>query len=280
MHSILQSLQETGKYACLYTAAENTTSFIFARVLAVNERQTALYLLSPTGAYDGVLVLPTARISRAEWDDAYSRELLQRADTELPELPLCFGGEDYCLTVLRYAMEHGKIVSAELCGSGLDDAAGYVERVTDTLFVLRQQGMDGRPDGQCAVRLADVTQLCCDSEDERHRQTPALCSGTLAANEIRAVKLTRRAIEEMLWETFMEHGDRLLQLDPEDEAHIFFMSADDTLSELLFYACRIEDYLPRKDAKVTNYVNQIVEDTIDTIFETDGVKPSFQTLSF
>lgn len=49
---------------CLYT--DNPDKFMYGRVLASNEVDTAFYSISPEGGYDGVNMIPTDSISRIE----------------------------------------------------------------------------------------------------------------------------------------------------------------------------------------------------------------------
>ena len=281
MLNILQNLYEQGEFACIYLNEDAPGAFAFGRVLAVDEAQTVLYMVSPSGRYDGLLAVPTDRIYRVEWGNAYAQDLMQPAVcTNLPQPPLQFGPDDYFETVLRYARKAGKVVSIELLDSGVDDAAGSVLFVTEEICVLRLLTSDGVPDGQCAIRLSDITRICCDSADERRLQAPSERGDVLAKDEIRAIKLSRKAIEEMLWETFMECGDRLLGLDNHDDGHVFHMSVDDDLSTLVFYACNLKDQLPYKDANVSNYVNQMVETSTDSIYEANDSAPRYRKLSF
>lgn len=58
----------------------------------------------------------------------------------------------------------------------------------------------------------------------------------LEKDEIRVMKLSREAIAEMLWESFMEvYHDRLDV--PNDDHHVCHMTLNEDMSELTFYSC-------------------------------------------
>lgn len=58
----------------------------------------------------------------------------------------------------------------------------------------------------------------------------------LEKDEIRVIKLSREAIAEMLWESFMEvYHDRLDV--PNDDHHVCHMTLNEDMSELTFYSC-------------------------------------------
>ena len=58
----------------------------------------------------------------------------------------------------------------------------------------------------------------------------------LEKDEIRVIKLSREAITEMLWESFMEMYHDRLDI-PNDDYHVCHMTLNEDMSELTFYSC-------------------------------------------
>lgn len=58
----------------------------------------------------------------------------------------------------------------------------------------------------------------------------------LEKDEIRVMKLSREAITEMLWESFMEMYHDRLDI-PNDDYHVCHMTLNEDMSELTFYSC-------------------------------------------
>lgn len=58
----------------------------------------------------------------------------------------------------------------------------------------------------------------------------------LEKDEIRVMKLSREAIAEMLWESFMEMYHDRLDI-PNDDYHVCHMTLNEDMSELTFYSC-------------------------------------------
>jgi len=89
----------------------------------------------------------------------------------------------------------------------------------------------------------------------------------LEKDEIRVMKLSREAIAEMLWESFMEmYHDRLDV--PNDDHHVCHMTLNEDMSELTFYSC------------YSSSTQKPDFDAIDAFLKTEAVgAASIQTLS-
>ena len=94
-------------------------------------------------------------------------------------------------------------------------------------------------------------------------------------NEIRAFRISDKALNELIWELLNKYGDTLLDL-PEDSESIFHMNWDKAKDELIFYA--LEFGTPRQVDfdSIDEMVKDKVECNSHSLF-TPGVAP-YKTL--
>ena len=167
MLQLLNQLSGQKQYACFYTNKEKTSSFIFGRVLGVNDKHIAVYMLSPDGEYDGLLIKRTSSIYRVDWDDQYTQEMTEKIKPDqLPSRELELRDDAFMKSLLSFAKSSNEIVSIELLDSGYDDIVGFVEEVRDETCVVQQVNRDGKPDGYSLLYMDDISQIECESQDE------------------------------------------------------------------------------------------------------------------
>ena len=156
-----------GEWVCIYTDIINTSKFIFGRVLAKDEINLAIQMLSPSGADDGILVKRIDSIFRIEADSKYVNKMLLlknglgNVDYSI-EL-----SEDIIASVLKYCIENNQIVSLEIEASGFDNITGKPIELNDFVCTIRQYNEYGEYDGFSHVEVARITQLCFNSLDEK-----------------------------------------------------------------------------------------------------------------
>lgn len=100
----------------------------------------------------------------------------------------------------------------------------------------------------------------------------------LEENEIRVIKLSRAAIEEILWETFMEIGHDRLELETDSDDIIFSMATDETMSELVFYACDFSGEKVPDFSRIDKFIKQNVQITTDSVFTEPGTGKYYRTI--
>ncbi len=100
----------------------------------------------------------------------------------------------------------------------------------------------------------------------------------LEENEVRVIKLSRAAIEEILWETFMEIGDDRLELEADSDDIIFRMTTDETMSELVFYACDFSGEKTPDFSRIDKFIKQNVQITTDSVFTEPDTGKYYQTI--
>ena len=101
---------------------------------------------------------------------------------------------------------------------------------------------------------------------------------TLEFNEIRAVKINRTAINELLNETILDYlGQAYFDVHEIEENIVFHIIRDETLNEISFYICKIsEDNMPDFD-KIDAYVYENVE-AVDSVFLNDINEPVYTVI--
>ena len=100
----------------------------------------------------------------------------------------------------------------------------------------------------------------------------------LEENEVRVIKLSRAAIEEILWETFMEIGHDRLELETDSDDIIFSMATDETMSELVFYACDFSGEKAPDFSRIDKFIKQNVQITTDSVFTEPGTRKYYRTI--
>lgn len=167
MIKIMKEACENGKYVSLYTNQNDSSRFTFGKIVYVGKEYIAIGMISPMGNYDGFLAIQAERVLRIDMDDQYSLSMQKLClHNEMPYVDLS-AGENVIESLLIYAMEQKKVVQLELCDSGHDDAAGFVEMIDDSLCKIKQISTYGEEDGYSFVPLHNITKVYCDSEDEQ-----------------------------------------------------------------------------------------------------------------
>lgn len=101
----------------------------------------------------------------------------------------------------------------------------------------------------------------------------------LGKNEVRVIKIPREAIEEILWEDLMENGDEWFDLKRNSDDIIFRMNFNETMSELVFYACDFPaDSVPKFD-QIDEYIENNVGFTANSMYNKYECGRFYQTIS-
>lgn len=168
MLKILTELCKKKIYACYYSDYNNTSKFIYGQILSVNSKDVAIYMISPDGLYDGILVKPSNYILRIETNGQYNSKMDRLCSlNELPPFSYSFTQEDIKDALLSIALKTKEIVSIELANSGFNDVVGFVEEKNDGYSKIRQIDEYGFEDGYSYIRVNDITQISYSSQDEK-----------------------------------------------------------------------------------------------------------------
>ena len=166
---ILGAVRDGGESVCVYRTTSDSESFIFGRVLAFNEDDTAMYLIAPGGAYDGVEVFPTKNILRIDRGGQYIEKMGKLTAFEsYAQFGHALEDEDICAQLLSIAEKEHRIISLELLNSGIFDVRGFVREIGEdggvSVGLVDEYGCD---DGISTVLLEDITEISYYSEDEQ-----------------------------------------------------------------------------------------------------------------
>lgn len=165
----LSLFQKNGKFISIYTDKNDTSRFIFGKILSVTNDHVLIYTLAPNGSYDGVVVKEVNSIIRIEAGDRYSEKMMKLACAEanIQTLLQEADADNLVLLLALVAAQHKKIVSIELLESGENDVVGFVEDVESGILKVKQVDSYGMIDGHSFIYLDDISQISLDSDDER-----------------------------------------------------------------------------------------------------------------
>lgn len=164
----LFELKELKKYVSLYTNEEDTSKFIFGKIMYVNTDYVVIYMIAPDGNYDGILVKDIDSVMRIEFDDIYSEKMIKLIDeSRLPKFDLLIENKGILISILKKFKDEHKILSIELLHSESDDVVGFVESIDEKSCMIKQVDLYGHENGFSYVFLNDITQISYDSNDEQ-----------------------------------------------------------------------------------------------------------------
>ena len=172
MLNCLNELLKKEENASIYFNSNSTDNFAFGKILSIDETNVEMYLISPDGDFDGIIVKPIDDIVRIEVGGQYSEKMamLMKSFSHNPKkyaLKKSDQNSNLFTSLLNFASENDLITSIELLNSGYDDVVGFVKSVGDQVCKIEQIDEYGFEDGSSLIRIDDITQLCCESQDER-----------------------------------------------------------------------------------------------------------------
>lgn len=100
----------------------------------------------------------------------------------------------------------------------------------------------------------------------------------LGKNEARVIKIPREAIEKILWESLMENGDYWFDLKRYSDDIIFRMKFDETMSELVFYACDFPNDKPPRFDEFDEYIENNIGFTANSMYNKHECGSFYQTV--
>lgn len=168
MLETLKKVSESNINVSIYTDADNMSKFIYGRILNVNEDEIAIYMLSPNGLFDGILVKQTSDVIRLEIDGKYHDKMEKLiSPSELSQFDCSLNNKDLKNSLLSVALESKQIVSLELLNSGFNDVVGFVEENNNGQCKIKQIDEYGFEDGYSFIMVDNVTEIAYASEDEK-----------------------------------------------------------------------------------------------------------------
>lgn len=168
MKEIVEKALREKQNIAIYSNSDDTTKFAYGRPLCMDDVDFALYLISPNGEYDGILVQEINEILYIERDEQYAQKMQTLcAEHRFPEIRLPSEAESVKTNILLYAKENKKVVALEVQYSGIDDITGFVETLENGLCTIKELDAFGQVQGTAYVETDRITQISCDSQNEQ-----------------------------------------------------------------------------------------------------------------
>lgn len=163
---MLRSAMQNGELVEAYSNPEDTDRCAVGYVIAMDEDSVILRNIHPSGCEDGYTWYRTERIYRTNIRTRYMRCLEMLMDKDFQPEYLPEGDESLAARLLRFAMEHELVTQIELNDSDNWDLTGLVTETGEgvTAALLSDEGEE---DGIAAIRLEDITEICCGDDREK-----------------------------------------------------------------------------------------------------------------
>lgn len=165
MKEVLQKFLISNKYISIYTN-NNMESFLYGKLLSLNDSEFALMLISCDGNFDGILVKKINDIARVEFGGQYEKKMSRLISPDINEYCCSIDNNYITRAVLFLAKNNENIVSVELLDSERVNVMGFVEEIDDSICKIKQIDEYGYNDGYSYIYLNDITQVVCNSQDE------------------------------------------------------------------------------------------------------------------
>lgn len=145
----------------------DTDKFHIGYVMACNSDHCVSLLISPEGYFDGYMLDDIDRIIFIQTATEYEKKietLIHYKNTKTSFIEL--DNSNLVYSFLEYAMNTGSIVSIEAVESGYSDGQGFVDMLDRDICKIKQIDKYGRSNGECYIKLEDITQATFNGQDE------------------------------------------------------------------------------------------------------------------
>ncbi len=160
MLNIFEKLYNSNEIACFYFDCNDTKSFYVGIILAYNDREIALQLVSTDGTDDGIEVMDINNIFRVEMKGQYIKKIKKlSSDLSKSKLSIELKNDDIFKSILETALESKKIVSLELSNSGFSDVVGFVDTLYENECKIKQVDEYGYEDGYSYLKIDEITGI-------------------------------------------------------------------------------------------------------------------------
>ncbi len=151
----------------IYDDREDGTKFWVGYIAAYSDDYVVCGHITPSGLYDGFLLIDANRIFRVEFQSMEIKRtalLYKLKGQEHPEYVST--SENLALSLLKYAMERRYIVTIEQKDQVDNNVQGYVEGLEERSVRIKMYTKYGEPDGEALLSMEDISFLSCDSDDD------------------------------------------------------------------------------------------------------------------
>lgn len=167
---VLKKIREKNEYVCIHSNVNDTSKFIFGKLIGIDGIFFALSMISLDGKADGIVIKEIDDIQYVEQSTSYIEKMSrllsywnEKIRTDEIFSPIMDG-------ILQWGLDLAKkrkyVVSLEINHSGIIDITGIIIENENELCVLKQIDENGQEDGVCYVSHEEITQLCMNSSDE------------------------------------------------------------------------------------------------------------------
>lgn len=178
MKNQIRSFEKNNKFVCVYTDFDNTSKFIFGKIIKVDDEYFSILSFTPNGKSDGVVVKLIDDILKIEYENKYTEKMEKIISENLKDVSVNEqNSQGVVYSVIDDAMKNKRIVSIELNKSGFDDVVGVPTKVTENLCQVLVIDEYGFSDGFSLFDISDITQISISSESERVLEE--LCKGKI-----------------------------------------------------------------------------------------------------
>lgn len=168
MLKILYELCSERKAASIYTDDNYMNKFHFGFVLAVNEKEFAIQMITPDGEDDGIKVMRVDYVFRVNVNGQYEEKMKKLCQNNIRNsYDLLIDNNDIKKSVIQYAFRQNQLVSIELIDSGYNDVVGFIESIDNNGCSIEQVDEFGYSDGISYINLEDITQVNLATQDEK-----------------------------------------------------------------------------------------------------------------
>lgn len=159
MIEMMKQYAESGEFVALYTDLGNTSSFIYGRILAVDDTWVAILPVTQDGVSDGLLVKLCEDVFRMDAGGEYAKKMqrLMGSNSELEDYSI--DAERIAESVLQLAKTEHEIVAVEIENSGIDDITGFVKDSNDKIVIFDVMDSYGAPDGIAMIKASGISQI-------------------------------------------------------------------------------------------------------------------------
>lgn len=164
----LLKLHSEKSKASIYTNTNEPDKFHYGTVIAVDDKEIAVQMISPDGDDDGVSVMSVDNVFRVEVGGQYAEKMYKLCSgrtIRAYELPKCDDG--IFMSALLYALAEKEVVSIELIDSGYNDIVGIPETIDSDECSVRQIDEYGYEDGFSFISVSDITKLSFATDAEK-----------------------------------------------------------------------------------------------------------------
>ncbi|MCQ4021805.1 MULTISPECIES: hypothetical protein [unclassified Ruminococcus] len=163
----LKEMAKSDKRVSIYTDINEPSKFCYGYILCVNYEEVAIYMISPDGFFDGILMKKIYDIIRIEIDGQYHEKMKKLCSlSKMQPFNYSIDPTNIQYSLLEIALQSKQIVSLELVDSGYDDVVGFVESIDNGLCKIKIVDEYGFEDGYCFVMANKITQISYASQDE------------------------------------------------------------------------------------------------------------------